>query len=97
MRPTLMRWVRSNLAALRIMGSRALGRDRQTPAQPDGSPTEPPPEAARTVSATEAETRDTRAVIVLGGGSDIGIAIAAELVARLKREYDAAKAKLCAA
>ncbi len=72
------------------MGSRALGRDRSSPAPPDGSQTEPPPGAPRTVEAVEpaptsepaAEARDTRAVIVLGGGSDIGVAIAAELVAR---------------
>lgn len=66
------------------MGSRALSRDRHTPEPPDGSQTAPPSEATQTVEDPTGtpETRDTRAVIVLGGGSDIGIAIAAELVAR---------------
>ena len=71
------------------MGSRALGRDRRTRVAPDSSQTEPPSEATHAVErggepgrTTEDRARDTRAVIVLGGGSDIGIAIAAELVAR---------------
>lgn len=59
-----------------------MGRDRQALTTPDGSQTERSDDAAaRSVSAEEA-LADTRAVVILGGGSDIGIAIAAELVAR---------------
>lgn len=51
------------------MGRLPLGRDRSAPSVSDGFPTETPPP-------------DTRAVIVLGGGSDIGLAIAREFVVR---------------
>lgn len=58
-----------------------MGRDRQPTTAPDGSQTERSDDALRSVSRDESST-DTRAVVVLGGGSDIGVAIAAELVAR---------------
>lgn len=57
------------------MGTRLVGRDRESASAADVSRTE----RSETHAAAEP---DTRAVIVLGGGSDIGIAIAAELVAR---------------
>lgn len=62
-----------------------MGRDRQERPNPDGSPTERPSD--RLLDPIEEPVPpehepDTRAVIVLGGGSDIGIAIAAQLVAR---------------
>jgi len=58
-----------------------MGRDRNHPSAPDGSQTEA--DTATPTATTDAEREpDTRAVVILGGGSDIGIAIAAELVAR---------------
>jgi len=68
------------------MGSRVVGRDRSAPTTPDGSQTDAPFEVGRASAALApsdaAHEPDTRAVVILGGGSDIGIAIAAELVAR---------------
>ncbi len=73
------------------MGSRAVGRDRNRTGAPDGSQTgaaseQQTAEAARdepSLAPSEGDHEpDTRAVVILGGGSDIGIAIAAELVAR---------------
>ena len=63
------------------MGTRLVGRDRDSAPSADVSRTERDEPPTGEASAPDREP-DTRAVIVLGGGSDIGIAIAAELVAR---------------
>lgn len=98
MLPTLARRVRSGIAGpaiigrrIAIIGRQTLGRDRAADPPSDSSPTEWP-DPARADAAAQPVTvegsegaeppLDTRAVIVLGGGSDIGIAVAAELVAR---------------
>lgn len=86
MLPTLAQRVRANLAAHRIIGTLRLGRDRRDEAPRGGAEADlpaqaPPLEAPRTAEDVRRPT-DTRAVIVLGGGSDLGIAIAAEFVAR---------------
>lgn len=58
-----------------------MGRDHRPATAPDGSQTERSDEASSSIGPNETPA-DTRAVVILGGGSDIGIAIAAELVAR---------------
>lgn len=59
-----------------------MGRDRRGLTAPDSSQTERSAEGARQDTVAEQAPADARAVVILGGGSDIGIAIAAELVAR---------------